>query len=647
MSRGILDPDGKNPNPLTGNSYSARYLELSKHWRSLPAYEKATEIIKCIEENQVILITSGTGSGKTVLVPKFCLHALNYTGNIMVTLPKQIIAKKAAEFAADTLDVKLGEHVGYKYRGSDKRKRGSNPNILYATDGSVVAKLLEDPVLEKYNSVIIDEAHERKIQIDLLLFLLKKLLKKRPTFKVIIMSATIDSQIFESYYKSFRFEHINVSGKTNFHIESHFLPQPLKEDYIDKGVALIESIVKKDGGGDNSVIFFVPSISETLKVCQTLADKFPLLYCVSVYSGIKREQEELAQDKDLFRKMFPEKKKKVVITTNVAESSLTIDGAKYVIDCGYEIASSYDPEINSDIISKNFISKAQVKQRMGRTGRTGPGECFHLYTRQEFDKMPDYPLASILRSNLYNEIFKLFKLGKRMNSDTIIKMLSEFIEPPENRYVRKAIDSLIKLGLINSKKTLSSLGSVLLNKPVDPMEGCVLFYSQKLGCLKEVSVIVSMISASRGNMKDFFSVETQESLMPVLRKYQVKNSDHLTLLNIYNRYEQSNGIFNHSLFIKIKKNIRMIKGSFSARSRDRGSGSTKARDIVKSFYLGLTLNRALVNRDNKAVVRDNKKVVKVDSHSVFNGVKSKTEVVFSSMVKYSQDINISILSAYK
>ena len=646
MSIGILDPDGKNPNPLNGEPYSERYIELSKYWRKLPAYEKATEIITHIDENQVILITSGTGSGKTVLVPKFCLHALNYTGNIMVTLPKQIIAKKAAEYAADTLDVKLGEHVGYKYRGSNKKKKGSSPNILYATDGTVVAKLLEDPVLEKYNSVIIDEAHERKIQIDLLLFLLKNLLKKRPNFKVIIMSATIDSAIFESYYKSFRFTHINVSGKTNFHIESHYLPRPLKEDYLEKGIALIESIVKKDGDEDNSIIFFVPSISETLKVCQILAEKFPSLYCVSVYSGINREQEELAQSKDLFKKMFPEKKKKVVITTNVAESSLTIDGAKYVIDCGYEIGSTYDPEINSDIISKNVISKAQVKQRMGRTGRTGPGECFHLYTRGEFDKMPEYPLASILRSNLYNEIFKLFKLGRKMNLDRIVKMLSEFIEPPEKKYVLKAVDSLTKLRLVSSNKTLSSLGAVLLNKPVDPMDGCVLYYAQRLGCVKEVMAIVSMVSASRGNMKDFFSMDVQESVMPVLRKYQVKNSDHLTLLNIYNKYEPNSGVFNHSLFSKIKRNIRMMKGSFSGRNRDRESKTSKARDIVRSFYLGLTLNRALLNRD-RAIVKDNNKVVRVDSHSVFNGVKTKTDVVFSSMVKYSQDINISILSAYK
>ena len=199
---------------------------------------------------------------------------------------------------------------------------------------------------------------------------------------------------------------------------------------------------------------------------------------------------------------------------------------------------------------------------------------------------------------------------------------------------------------MSSNKRLSSLGAVLLNKPVDPMDGCVLYYAQKLGCVKEVMAIVSMVSASRGNMKDFFSMDVQESVMPVLRKYQVKNSDHLTLLNIYNKYEPNSGVFNHSLFSKIKRNIRMMKGSFSGRNRDRESKTSKARDIVRSFYLGLTLNRALLNRD-RAIVKDNNKVVRVDSHSVFNGVKTKTDVVFSSMVKYSQDINISILSAYK
>ena len=166
---GILDPAGINDNPLTGKPYSQQYKDLAKIWSTFPAYDKATEIIDSIKNNQVILITSGTGSGKTVLLPKYVLHTFDYKGKIAVTLPKQIIAQSSAEFAAKTLDVTIGKEVGYKFKGSDKKSLNKNTNLLFATDGTIVAKLLNDPYLLEYNAIIIDEAHERSLNIDFLL----------------------------------------------------------------------------------------------------------------------------------------------------------------------------------------------------------------------------------------------------------------------------------------------------------------------------------------------------------------------------------------------------------------------------------------------------------------------------------------------
>jgi pre-mRNA-splicing factor ATP-dependent RNA helicase DHX15/PRP43 len=223
MSIGILDPDGTNPNPLTGEAYSEKYRELSAKWREFPAYQKVNEILKAIKDNNVILVTSGTGSGKTVLIPKFCLHALNYDAKIGITLPKKIITKSAAEFAAATLDVKLGDVVGYQYRGSDRKHRSSKNKLLYATDGTIMARLLSDPLLKDFDAVIIDEAHERSVRIDFLLYLLKDVIKNRPEFKLIIMSATINVDIFKKYYESMAFVHIDIGGRTNYEIESIFL----------------------------------------------------------------------------------------------------------------------------------------------------------------------------------------------------------------------------------------------------------------------------------------------------------------------------------------------------------------------------------------------------------------------------------------
>jgi pre-mRNA-splicing factor ATP-dependent RNA helicase DHX15/PRP43 len=191
---GILDPEGKNKNPLNDEEYGDEYKQIAKIWSKFSAYKIRETVLDTIENNQVTLIISGTGSGKTVLLPKYLLHVLDYKGKIGITLPKQIIAKSAAEFAAKTLDVKLGKQVGYQYKGSESSGKSKDTQLLYATDGTIVARLLNDPELREFDGIIIDEAHERKVQIDFLLYLLKKTVQIRPEFKLIIMSATIMQQ---------------------------------------------------------------------------------------------------------------------------------------------------------------------------------------------------------------------------------------------------------------------------------------------------------------------------------------------------------------------------------------------------------------------------------------------------------------------
>lgn len=243
---GILDPSGNNVNPLNDKEYSDKYKDIAKIWSKFPAYENAEKIIQMIKDNQVLLITSGTGSGKTVLIPKYVLHQTDYKGHIMISLPKQIIAQSAAEYAALTLDVVLGEQIGYKYKGSDTKYVGKEPNLLYATDGTIVSRLLNDPVLTGINAVVIDEAHERKVQIDFMLFLLKNVLKQRKDFKLIIMSATVNSEIFKSYFAEYKFEQFDVGSKTNYKIESIFVDKTVgPTEYIQRGLDIISDLIKK------------------------------------------------------------------------------------------------------------------------------------------------------------------------------------------------------------------------------------------------------------------------------------------------------------------------------------------------------------------------------------------------------------------
>ena len=244
------------------------------------------EAIQSIYDNQIVLVISGTGSGKTVLTPKVALHAMNYQGKILITNPKSLPSKENAEFAAKTLDVPLGQQVGYKYRGSPEGSSSKNTNLLYCTDGSVLARLKTDPYLKDYDALIIDEAHERNIRIDLLLLETKELIQRRPDFKLIIMSATINAQIFIDYFpkKEYKFGLIDAGGKPNFPVESIFLPKGSeinkfdkngilvnRKIWIDKMVEIIFKIIVESDSGD--ILAFITGKGDIIDVCTKIKNK--------------------------------------------------------------------------------------------------------------------------------------------------------------------------------------------------------------------------------------------------------------------------------------------------------------------------------------------------------------------------------------
>jgi len=546
---GILDPDGININPLTNKAYSDDYIRYAKKWRKLPAYEKASEIINDINNHQVILVVSGTGSGKTVLVPKFVLHSFDYKEKIAITLPKQIISKSAAEYAAKTLDVELGKEVGYVYKGSDKSATGPNVKLLYATDGTIVSKLLKDPLLPEYQAVVIDEAHERKIQIDFLLFLLRNTLRSRKDFKLIIMSATIDDKLFESYFSGYSFKTIHIGGATHFPIENIYLDKPLmNNEYMKYGVGLIRNICNNTNGGD--ILFFVTSVNETQQVCDTIKDDNHFNYCVEVFAGMNPEKQELAQDKEKY-KIILKKNRKIVVATNVAESSLTIDGIKYVIDSGYELLSYYDPELRAKVLERKLITQAQAIQRRGRTGRTEPGLCYNLYTKNDFESlMKKFPDPAIRTSNLYSECLRFLNLGNVQTVTNLNNVLSQFIEPPKDIFVDTAISQLIQLGLI-CDKVITSLGKLIADLQVDPMQGVVFCLGYKLQCARELLAIYSILDTTKGSIGELFikssltdAIDNKKSEIKNQKIQQSKhnlahkNSDHLTLLKIFSKYRE-------------------------------------------------------------------------------------------------------------
>lgn len=536
---GILDPTGKNKNPFTGNEYSEQYVKLAKSWSTFPAYQNIHDTIQTIRKNQIILVISGTGSGKTVLIPKIVMHAISdkgvYNKHIAITLPKQVVAKASAVFAANTLDVKLGEEVGYQYQGSDKSSRSDKTKLLYATDGSIVAQLLKDPLLQKYDAVIIDEAHERKVQIDFLLYLLRDVVEKRPEFKLVIMSATINDDIFRKYFKKSSMALLNISGKSNYPIESIFLKNKISSsEYLKEGFSIIKKIIKddviteKNKDSSHDIIFFVTSKSETVDVCKDIHNVF----CIEVFSGITQDNEELAIDKNKY-KVISGKDRKIIVGTNVAESSLTVDGIRYVIDSGYELSNYYDPKLDAKCLEKKFISKAQAKQRMGRAGRTEPGICYHLYTKEQFDSFKDYPEPSIRRSDITSECLKLL-----IYANTIPKLgdiLNSFIEPPNKEYISSAIDIFNHYNLIDKNDTINDKGIIFNKMNLGPFEGQMLLSGAKYQCSREIIAIIALLKEIKGNIANVF-FDDDEKFQKGMNKYKNKYGDFVGLYHIMDDY---------------------------------------------------------------------------------------------------------------
>lgn len=584
---GILDPTGVNPNPLTNLPYSDEYKELGKVWSKFPAYENPQEIISKIKANQVVLVVSGTGSGKTVLFPKYVLHALNYEKKVAITLPKQIITKSAALFASKTLDVKLGDEVGYQYRGVGKNTVSDKTKLLYCTDGTLVARIASDPELKDFDAVVVDEAHERKVNIDLLLFLLREVLKKRSDFKLIIMSATINEDIFRDYYKDYTTISLNIGTKPNYPIKSVFLEDNISpSSCLEVGREIINELMtkyrsnnsqksKQDTQSQGGILFFVTSINETKDTCTILETDNIVKktdICVPVYSGMDENTQKIATDKEYYRQYTTGDGIKIIIATNVAESSLTIDGITDVIDCGLELRSRYDPVNRISILEKILITQAQAKQRMGRTGRTSLGTCYHLYTKNVFDNvMAKFPAPAIKIESINQEMLRL--IGLRSDISTIgdvKKILKKFIEPPDSTYVNSEILFLYKMNMITNTSddgVLTEYGNLCVELNADPSTTLSLLMGHRLNCFREVLSIMCVIESIKGSVDKLFTLpaavlsssdveddnnnnnnnngKEQNRLKWLMKKFSEakkhfdnKYGDHIAILKIFGEYEK-------------------------------------------------------------------------------------------------------------
>jgi ATP-dependent helicase HrpA len=530
----------------------------------LPITEKRREIVDAIRTHPVIIVAGETGSGKTTQIPKMCLEAgLGLKGQIGCTQPRRIAALSVSRRIAEELGVTWGEEVGCKIRFSDKSKRHTRVKVM--TDGILLAETRSDPLLSSYEALIIDEAHERSLNIDFLIGYLKTLLPKRPDLKVIITSATIDTELFSKAFGGAPI--FEVSGRL-FPVEIRYQPLSVDDEsddisYVDGALNAVEKVFEESRAGD--VLVFMPTERDIRECCDRLSGRYGTSVEVLPLMGSLSAGEQ----ERVFR--LPEKRK-IIVATNIAETSLTIPRIRYVIDSGYARISRYNGRQRTKRLPIEKIAKSSANQRAGRAGRVQEGVCIRLYDEGEFIERPAFTDPEILRANLAEVILRMkaFHLGDIESFP--------FLNPPDGRSIRSGYSLLHELGALTSEQQLTSLGGELARLPVDPTIGRILLQARREHVIPEAVVIAAGLSVQDPRERP---ADKREKAEAAHRAFAHSESDFLTLLTIWSRYSsewQSN---------KSQSQVRKFcKANFLSYMRMREWG-----DLIKELQeaMGVTI----------------------------------------------------------
>lgn len=503
-------------------------LSIQETRKSLPIYKYRDEFIAAIEQYQILVLVGETGSGKTTQLPQY-LHEAGYTkGGLKVgcTQPRRVAAMSVAARVAEEMGVKVGNEVGYSIRFEDNT---SDKTILkYMTDGMLLREFMTEPDLAGYSAIMIDEAHERTVHTDILLALVKDLARERPDLKLLISSATMNAEKFAKYFDDAPI--FNIPGR-RYPVDIYYTPAP-EANYLTAAITTIFQIHTTQGKGD--ILIFLTGQDEIEAAEQQLTDtarklgnRVKELIICPIYANLPS---------DLQSKIFeptPDGARKVVLATNIAETSLTIDGITYVIDPGYVKENVYNPATGMSNLVVVPCSRASANQRSGRAGRVGPGKCFRLYTKYAYmNEMDESTTPEIQRTNLNGVVLQLKSLG-------INQLLEfEFMDPPPTESLIGALNQLFALQALNHKGELTKVGRQMAEFPTDPMLAKAVLAADKFKCVDEVLSIVATLSEASAL---FFRPKDKKIHADSARnRFTVKDGgDHLTLLNIWNQWVDS------------------------------------------------------------------------------------------------------------
>src|SRR5215218_283221 len=528
----------------------------------LPVSERREELGAAIRENQVVVVAGETGSGKTTQLPKICL-ALGRGDGAMIghTQPRRLAARAVAQRIADELAVPLGGAVGYAVRFTDRSSPDTRVRLM--TDGLLLAEIRRDRSLRRYDTIIVDEAHERSLNIDFLLGYLARVLPRRPELKLVITSATIDPERFSRHFGGAPV--VEVSGRT-YPVEVRYRPfEEPESDQTDAIGDAVEELLRERPG---DVLVFLSGEREIRDTAEALSGRLgPGVDILPLYARLStREQQRV------FR---PHDGRRVVLATNVAETSLTVPGIRYVVDPGTARISRYSARLKVQRLPIEPISQASADQRKGRCGRTSDGICIRLYDEADFLGRPEFTDPEILRTNLASVILQMTALGL---GDLAA---FPFIDPPDRRAVKDGVQLLQELGALERDGRLTPLGRKLAQLPVDPRLARMVLEADRNGCLAEVMVITAALSIQDPRERP---LEKQQAAAEKHARFADKDSDFAAYLNLWNYLRDQQRALSSNQF------RRLCKAEFLhyLRIREWQDIHTQLRQVIRQ--LGFTPN---------------------------------------------------------
>jgi pre-mRNA-splicing factor ATP-dependent RNA helicase DHX15/PRP43 len=594
------------------------------------------EFLDMFHKSQFLVFVGDTGSGKTTQIPQFVLYddIPQLRGKMVAcTQPRRVAAMSVAQRVAQEMDVELGEEVGYSIRFEEKS--GPKTILKYMTDGMLLREAMTDHDLKRYSVLILDEAHERTLATDILMGLLKEVVKRRPDLKIIIMSATLDAQKFQSYFEDAPL--LAVPGRT-YPVEIFYTTEPEK-DYLEAAIRTVLQIHANEPEGD--ILLFLTGEEEIEDACRRInadvnemiedADAGPMKV-YPLYGNLPPQQQQR-----IFDPAPPARSKdgrpgrKCIVATNIAETSLTIDGIVYVVDPGFTKQKVYNPRIRVESLLVSPISRASAQQRAGRAGRTKPGKCFRLYTEGAFKKeLVEQTHPEILRSNLAMTVLQLKKLG----IDDLVHF--DLMDPPAPETLMRALEELNYLACLDDDGELTALGRLASEFPLDPTLAVMLISSPEFYCSNEILSLTALLSVPQVFVRPAKERKRADQMKDL---FAHPDGDHLTLLNVYHAFKSPDAQANpkqwcHDHFLSFRalqqaddvrlqlcrimerEELELMSTSFE----DKNYYSNIRRALVSGFFMQVakreSSGKTYTTVDNQSVLLHPSTVLSVDAQWV-------------------------------